>query len=225
MSSCCSRHEYDAVFTSKYARRTAKKLKASGLDETAGRMANFLSGEGIDGLTVLEIGGGVGGLHMELLRRGASRATNVELSTAYDAEAARLLADAGLADRVTRRIVNLATDPDAVPAADVVVLHRVVCCYPDFEGLLGAAADHARRMLVFSYPRPRVLTRAQTLLENASYAIRRQDFRTFVHAPRAMLGVLADRGLSEVHSGRSALWQYSGTVRSEPWHQTTGGAS
>jgi hypothetical protein len=43
-------------------------------------------------------------------------------------------------------------DPEAVEPADMVVLHRVVCGYPDYERLLGAAADHARRALVFSYP-------------------------------------------------------------------------
>jgi hypothetical protein len=47
------------------------------------------------------------------------------------------------------RIHDLAADPGAVEPADLVVLHRVVCCYPDYERLLGAAADHARRGLVW----------------------------------------------------------------------------
>ena len=150
---------------------------------------------------------------MELLRRGASVATNVELSSSYDAEAARLLDEAGLTERVTRRIVDLAANPEAVPEADVVVLHRVVCCYPDFPRLLGAAADHARRAMVFSYPRQRLLTQAQTLLENLSYVVRRQDFRTFVHSPEAMVDVLADHGQIEVMTGRNQMWQFSGSAR------------
>ena len=81
MAACCDPHEYDAVFTSKYARRTARKLRTSGLDDTAARMVDFVVTQGIDGATVLEIGGGVGGLHIELLRRGALTATNVELSS------------------------------------------------------------------------------------------------------------------------------------------------
>ena len=46
MSACCNPHEYDAVFTSKYARKTAKKLRRSGLDETAGRMVDVLTNHG-----------------------------------------------------------------------------------------------------------------------------------------------------------------------------------
>jgi magnesium-protoporphyrin O-methyltransferase len=40
------------------------------------------------------------------------------------------------------------------------VLHRVMCCYPDYARLLGAAADHARHALVFSYPARNLLSPA-----------------------------------------------------------------
>lgn len=213
MPACCDPGEYDGVFTSKYARRTAKALRKSGLDDTARRIADFLAGRGMDGASVLEIGGGVGGLHLELLRRGASSATNVELSAAYEAEASELLAESGFTDRVTRSIADVVTAPEAVPSADVVVMHRVVCCYPDYSALLGAAADRARHLLVFSYPRPRLLTRTETLLENATYILRRWQFRTFVHSPEAMLAVLADHGHTPVCAGRNTRWQYTGTVR------------
>ncbi|MCZ3387774.1 MAG: SAM-dependent methyltransferase [Actinomycetia bacterium] len=212
MAACCDPGEYDVVFTSKYARRTAKSLRESGLDDTAAKMVDFVTEQGLDGATVLEIGGGVGGLHSELLRRGASRATNVELSTAYESEAANLSDESGLTDRVNRLIVDVVTDPGAVPSADIVVLHRVVCCYPDFAALLGAAADRARQMLVFSYPRRRLLTRAGTLGENLGYAIRRRDFRVFVHSPDAMLAVLADHGHWPVSGGQNTWWQFTGTV-------------
>jgi magnesium-protoporphyrin O-methyltransferase len=213
MPACCDPREYDVVFTSKYATQTARKLRTSGLDDTARRMVDFLVDVGVEGAGVLEIGGGVGGVHLELLRQGASRATNLELSTAYDAEARQLLHEAGVAERVERRIADLAADPEAVPRADVVVLHRVVCCYPDFQRLLAAAADHARHALVLSFPRPHLLTRAGTALENVSYAVRRRSFRTFVHSPEAMVDVLAAHGLRVARTGRTAMWQFAGTVR------------
>jgi hypothetical protein len=102
--------------------------------------------------SLLEIGGGVGKLQIELLKRGAARAVDLELSAAYEQEAKSLLREAGLEERAERRLHDIAMDPEGVEAADVVVLHRVVCCYPDYERLLGRAAQHARRLLVFSYP-------------------------------------------------------------------------
>ena len=64
---------------------------------------------------------------------------------------------------------------------NIVVLHRVVCCYPDFARLLGAAADHARRLLVFSYPPGNFGARLLVGMENLIRRIRRRPFRSFVH--------------------------------------------
>jgi magnesium-protoporphyrin O-methyltransferase len=214
MTSCCGPGDCEKVFTSRYARRKARELRTTGLDDTAAQMAEFLVGQGIDGASILEIGGGVGGFHTELLRRGAAHATNIELSGAYESEAAQLLAELRLEDRVNRRLGDIVTDSEAVAPADVVLLHRVVCCYPDFEGLLGAAADHARRMVVFSFPRRNILTRVQTSIENGGYALRRRRFRTFVHSPDAMADVLPMHGHTVVQTGRSRMWEFACTVAS-----------
>ncbi|MDQ2913869.1 MAG: SAM-dependent methyltransferase [Chloroflexota bacterium] len=139
MASCCNPRGCDQFFSPRFARRMAKRYRKRGLDKTAQRMVEFLEQRGIEGATVLEVGGGVGEIQIELLKRGAARTVNLELSSAYDAEAERLLREAGLEERAERRLHDIAVEPDAVEPADVVVLHRVVCCYPDYERLLGAA--------------------------------------------------------------------------------------
>jgi hypothetical protein len=77
---------------------------------------------------------------------------------------------------VTRRLLNIATSPEAVEPADVVVLHRVVCCYPDYERLLAAAASHAQRLLVFSHPPRNVLTKMIVGCANVLQRLRGSDF-------------------------------------------------
>jgi hypothetical protein len=72
---------------------------------------------------------------------GAAHAQNLELSPAYEHEARSLAGQAGVQERIEGRIHDLAQDPGTVEPADLVVLHRVVCCYPDYEHLLAAAAD------------------------------------------------------------------------------------
>jgi hypothetical protein len=109
----------------------AKRYREKGLDKTAQLMVEFLEQRGIEGATVLEVGGGVGDIQIELLKRGAARAVNLELSPAYEEEATRLLREAGLEERAERLLHDIAADPADIVPADVVVLHRVVCCYPD----------------------------------------------------------------------------------------------
>ena len=215
VAGCCDSHEYDETFGGSFARRMAKRYRRRGLDATAGRLADFLAGDGLEGATVLEIGGGVGEIGIELLRRGAAAATNVELASSYDDEARRLAEEAGVADRVRRRIVDVADTPGAVEPADLVVLHRVVCCYPDYQRLLGAAADLCRRRLAFSHPPRNLVSRALFGWQNAFFAARRKEFRVFAHPPGAMLEVLTAHGLHPTLAHRGLAWQVEGLTRRE----------
>jgi hypothetical protein len=176
-------------------------------------MVEFLEESGIEGASVLEVGGGVGEIQIELFVRGASRSVSLELSPAYDEEAKTLLREAGFEERAERRLHDIAVDPPGVEPADVVVLHRVVCCYPDYERLLTAAAEHARRLLVFSYPRRNPVTRLVVRVQNVVFALLRKEFRTFTHPPAAMLAVLERRGLRASFAHRGLVWQVAGLER------------
>jgi 16S rRNA G966 N2-methylase RsmD len=213
MAGCCDPRGCDRFFGRRFARRMAKRYRKRGLGTTERAMVGYLESAGLAGATVLEVGGGVGEIQVELLKRGASRAVNLELSPAYDEEAARLLAATGLEGRVERRLHDIAVDPDAVEPVDVVVLHRVVCCYPDYERLLSAAAAHARRALVFSYPPRNAISRAVVAAENVGFRLTRQEFRVFAHPPEAMLGVLGEHGLAPRFAHGGFAWQVAGLAR------------
>lgn len=207
MAGCCDPRGCDDVFRDGFASRTARRYRRKGLDTAAHRMVELLAADGLAGATVLDIGGGVGAMGIELLRRGASSALTVELSTAYDEEARRLASEAAVADRVHRKVVDLAATPDQVPAADIVVLHRVVCCYPDHARLLGVAADHCRSRMAFSHPPRNLASRALVAGQNAMFTITGKQFRTFAHPPEKMLGTLEARGLRPIASDRAGIWR------------------
>jgi 2-polyprenyl-3-methyl-5-hydroxy-6-metoxy-1,4-benzoquinol methylase len=176
-------------------------------------MVGFATARGITGATILEIGGGVGHLHVELLRRGAARVTNLEISENYEAEAERLLKTAGMAGRVTRRFIDVAQAPDEVEPADIVVLHRVVCCYPDYTSLLRAAAGHARKTLIYSYPADNVLNRVLFAAENMYRRLTANDFRAFVHPPEGMVRAAQSDGMAVSHQRHARDWDVVGLAR------------
>ncbi|WP_448809980.1 methyltransferase domain-containing protein [Agromyces bauzanensis] len=198
MPDCCNTGStrYEDVFDDRFAHDVAKRYRRRGLTAPERRIVDHLAALGLADRTVMEIGGGVGEIQLELLARGAARTTNLELSGAYEAEAHALLDERGIASRATRLVgVDLASNGDRIAAADYVVLHRVVCCYPDAERLLGAAAAHARRALVFSHPPRMWFTRMSVGLGNAFMRIRGREYRGYVHSPDAMYRVLERAGL------------------------------
>jgi hypothetical protein len=77
-------------------------------------MVAYLVNHGIDSASILEIGGGVGEIQLELLGQGASRTTNLELVEAYDTDATELAETARMRDRMIRRQVDIAARPEEV---------------------------------------------------------------------------------------------------------------
>lgn len=213
--SCCDPRGCDAMFTTRFAEHRAKRYRTRGLDRTEADMVTFLESVGIEGKSVLEIGGGVGEIQLALLTRGAASGTTVELVDSYDGPAAALAAEEGVSDRAHRAIGDIAVDPSVAPPADLVVLHRVVCCYPDLEALLAAAADHTRRALVLSHPPHHLLARGATGAINLTQRLARREYRSFSHDPAQMRAVLTEHGLRPVHRRSGPLWQVIGAVRTD----------
>lgn len=178
MTSCCAR-DYEKVFGRKTADRDARRFRKHGLRGSAKALAE-LAGD-VHGESVLEVGGGVGAIEIELLEAGAECATSVELASTYEDAAAGLLRERGLSGRAERRVGDFLAEESAILVHDVVVMHRVVCCYPDVDALVGAAADHARRRLVLTYPQERTVIRAIISVVNAIMRVGGSTFRVYVH--------------------------------------------
>ena len=213
MSCCSPPRGYTRLFSKRAARRDAKRYEEKGLDDTAAGMVGFLRERGVEGASVLEIGGGVGAIQLELLRAGAAKATNLELSPEYEETAHQLARERGLADRVERRLGDVVEEPDLAGDADAVVMHRVVCCYPDYDALVGAAAERARRYLVMSFPRPRWLVRTGLAAMNAGARLLRWEYRTWVHPPELVVAAAERRGLSLAEETRGRIWQVAALER------------
>lgn len=210
---CCS-SGFDDVFTERQARRLRRRYERRGLTGPGRPMVRWLRDRGLlQGCTVLEVGGGLGELHPVLLQEGAVRITNVELTRTWEAEAQRLLTERGVAGRVDRVLGDLVRQPGLADAADVVILNRVVCCYPDHAGLLRAAGDRARRALVLSHPPRTATVRAGVAALNTWESLRGRDYRAYAHPPEEMLSVLAATGLRPVLGERAGLWWVRGLER------------
>jgi magnesium-protoporphyrin O-methyltransferase len=203
VSCCCSPSGYDDLFGEKQGRRDARRYRRRGLDTAAQWIVDTARNRGVRGATVLEPGGGVGAIQIELLKAGAARSTIVELSTGYDEAAGELAREAGVEARIERRIGDFAEN--GVGEADMVVLHRVVCCYPDYERLLGAAAAKARKTVIFTHPPRNAVWRACFAGMNLWMRLRGSDFRVFAHPPEAMNAAVRRHGFESV-AFRHGLW-------------------
>ena len=204
---CCEPDLYDNQFDEAHAEERLRDYRRNGPRGWTARLVAELSRGGVDGLTVLDIGAGVGAVHQSLLAAGAASATDVDASGPYLAAARQEAERRGLADRVTYLKGDAVRLAPELPEADLVALDRVVCCYPDMEALVRVAAGHTRRRLGMVLPKDGGWIRAGVALSNRWSGFRGDPFRVHVHRTDAVLEVARAAGLALVTSHRGLFWQ------------------
>ena len=207
MARCCYADEYGEFFNDRQARRKARHFLRRGLRGSARDLADGVAAGGVAGATILEVGGGVGSIQAHLLRLGAARSTNVELSPNWEVAARQMFAEIGLTERVERRVGNFLDVAADMAAADIVVLHRVICCYPDWHALLTAASAKAERAVAFTVPVDRWWTGTVIGMGNRLLALRGRSFRAYVHSPQRMIRALEESGFRVRADRHSWVWR------------------
>ncbi|MEO8437206.1 MAG: class I SAM-dependent methyltransferase [Chloroflexota bacterium] len=151
MEPCCP--ELEVGFDERMAARDLAAYRRDGLPPDHRRLLAALRSDGLEGRTVLDIGGGVGAIHHELLRLGVASITDVDGSTAY-LDIAR--AEAHLredVDRISYQHGDFVELAEGIEPADIVTLLRVLCCYRDMPALVRASTSRALRSYGVIYPR------------------------------------------------------------------------
>jgi 2-polyprenyl-3-methyl-5-hydroxy-6-metoxy-1,4-benzoquinol methylase len=213
LSGCCTPKGYRQIFSERSARAQARSYRRSGLDATSRRIVELLKEQRLEGLTLLEVGGGIGAIQIELLKAGVARAVRIELTPTYEESASELLREAGFEDRVERRVMDFVESGADVGAADIVIMNRVICCYPDVPRLAGQAADHTKGLLVMSFPKERWWTRAVVWMANFGMAVTRREFRIFLHPVAQILATTESHGLKRSVNRPGLFWQISAMRR------------
>lgn len=188
------------------AARDLKRYRRKGPDATSRLLLAAVRDHVASGASLLDIGGGVGVVDFELLTMGVSSATLVDASPAYLDAAGREAEARRMTDRLQRVLGDFAVIGESITSADVVTMHRVVCCYSGHASLLRAATKHTRLVFAFSYPRDRWYIRAWLAVENLRRRLFRNPFRTFVHSPGAMEALVTHAGFVRVHRSRTFVW-------------------
>ncbi len=195
------------MFDAKQARKDLKAYRKKGPQGATRRLLEALR-ERLDvGFSLLDIGGGVGVIQHELARAGAVSVTAVDASHAYlnqlDTEAQLQ----GYRDRQTLVEGDFVVVADGIPAATVVTLDKVICCYPDMQRLVAASAAKAKRIYAIVVPADRAWLRLASRIANFFVSrVLGWRFQSFVHSHQAIDAVCASQGLLPAGADPGLIW-------------------
>lgn len=198
----------EAKFNQKYVAKKYIKYSQDGPKKTTLCLLEALQSENIQGMTLLDIGGGLGDIQHALLKSGVSSAVNVEGSEAYveacQAEAARQ----GHANRIRHLHGDFVKMASEIPRADIVTLDRVICCYPDMPQLVRLSAQKALRFYGAVYPRDAWWVKlAMQIYYNLRYVLQNNPMRNFVHPTKEVEAIVRENGLNRHFYREMGPWQ------------------
>jgi SAM-dependent methyltransferase len=203
----CGCDEFASIFDPAEADRDLQRYRRSGPDRTTRLLLDLIRPYAGRGSTVLDVGGGIGVIDHELLRAGAGHAVLVDASPAFLAVARQLARERNALDRIELVAGDFVRLAGEIDAADVVTLDRVVCCYPDVEGLLSRSAERARVVLGLVLPRDRWIIRLGLRVINLTFRLRRKAYRAYAHPNRRVDELVAAAGLRPVAEAGTFYWR------------------
>lgn len=202
---CCEMT--DNTFREDSARADIKEYRKRGPADQTKLILEAVRSLGLKDAELLDIGGGVGTIHHELLKDTVREATHVDASSAYLKEAKAESEKRGNSGRVKFIHADFTDVAADLPQADIVTLDRVVCCYPDFRSLLKNASEHSRRAIALTYPREVWYIRFGLGVINFFQRLRKDPFRVFIHPINEMETLLNEKGFQRVSMKRLFVWE------------------
>lgn len=209
MPGSCCRPDYDATFDARTGKRQLDRYRRDGVRGSTRRLVQAVVEAGVGGASVLDVGGGVGLIGMELLQAGASSVTEVDASAPSVGVARHAFVQRGWADRATVHHGNFVELAAEIAAADIVTLDRVVCCYGDWRALVDASVTHARRLYGLVYPRERWWNRLGVAMGNLALRLTGHSFRGHVHPEREVDERIRRAGFRRREHHGGWIWQTS----------------
>ena len=205
---CCQCEGIETKFDKAYAAKKLEKYRKDGPKNTTLQLIDALRSEDVSGMTLLDIGGGLGDIQHELLKMGVARAQNVEASKGY-LEASRVEAERqGHTDKIRFIHGNFVDLVEDIDRADIVTLDRVICCFHDMQNLVNLSSLKAKRLYGVVYPRDTWwVALGISVYYNGRNWLKRNPMRYFIHPSEGVEAVVQWNGFKRRFYREMGPWQ------------------
>ena len=189
------------TYFSKVSKHFVADLEKFGLKKHTEYILNYFEVEEINGLNVLEMGCGIGGLLLKLLQMGAERAVGLDLSEEMIKNARSLAQSVGLSERITflQGDFNKEYSQLQVSPLDIIIADRVYCCSPVAFDILERTLSFHPQFVVIVLPRKNPLFRKlwdlKVGLRNFGWGVKRPT-KSFYYPSRQIINRCKEMGYS-----------------------------
>lgn len=185
----------------------AKQFRKKGLAKEQKFLLEGVRQEPVTAKKILDIGCGVGSLHLTLLKEGAERAVGVDIAEGMIENAKSFATNLGLADKADYIVGDFVEVSNTVPDADITMLDKVVCCYEDLDLLLEQSTKRTHCIYALTHPKENFLVEFMFKTHIQFSKLFRMKFRPFWHNWARMRDQIATRGFQLAYENSTLFWQ------------------
>ena len=205
---CCQCEGIELNFDREKAAKKLASYRTDGPKTTTRLLVKALVERGVEGQSLLDIGGGIGAVQHELLKAGVRSAVDFEASTAYIEACQEEAERQGHAERIAHHHGNFAEFDRDIAPADIVTLERVICCYPDMPLLVHQSCERTGRLLGLVFPHETWWVKiAIGLVYNLKFRLQSIPFRVYVHSTQKVDSIVRSHGFEQRFYRKTGAWQ------------------
>jgi 2-polyprenyl-3-methyl-5-hydroxy-6-metoxy-1,4-benzoquinol methylase len=210
MRSCCDTSNACTGVNRFFSRRSkhyARRFGKKGLERAQQYLIEGVRRMPISAKEVLDIGCGVGALHLTLLNQGAARSLGVEMSEGMIAEAKRLASESGVEERTQYIVGDFVELADSLAESDITLLDKVVCCYERLDDLIEKSTARTKSIYALSHPKDNALMKTVFRTQILLARFLGWSFHPFWHDWVEMKNLIASRGFQLLYENSTIAWQ------------------
>jgi len=159
-----------------------------------------------EGDSVLDIGGGVGALLLELQKLSIGDSYYMDISESYTAVFLQEVCEKSLKHKINIHAGDFTEKHHLIPQADIVTLDKVLCCYQDFNHLLTLSLHKTRKMLAYTVPDNVWWVHSINRLQTSLKGLFTRQLVTYVHPIDKMEAVAVAQGFHKVFQKKHTGW-------------------
>ena len=200
---CCGA---DQFFDMKGAQKQLKIFKKKGAGKSTKRLLKILHLQDIQGKTLLDIGGGIGAIQWSFLENGGKNTLGVDASRGYIKVAETYAVENDFIEKSQFLFGDFVDKSEEIPSHDFVTLDKVVCCYPDYQSLIGKSIGKCNKIIALTYPLGGPISKITAMFENIYFYFKKNPFHIYIHSPREIERFIISKGFAPVQKKISFPW-------------------
>jgi len=202
----CCEAAYEKEFDRKSARKELSDYRKGGPKKNTLRLIEAIKDHNILDASLLDIGGGIGAIAVELIKQGIGQVTAIDYSSGYMDVAKELSESENLSDQISYLHGDYVSLSDEIRNADIVTLDKSICCYPDYAAFVGKSVVKANRYYGIIIPRDTWWVKTGHAIGRFFSRMIGSKFRSFIHPVESIERIILESHFDRVYMEFQREW-------------------